>query len=155
RDQPHGHPSTALAPPLGDTVRFVVDRCSRGWGTVDGLVTLTGREFLSALLALLLLSARISVGSAATTDPHGNALQGSAAPTADSRSAAPAPGSPAGEAGLGPTTAVPWNPPKPASTGDTWEKVVRFPGLLVSIPLIGLDYLFEHSLIAAEQTSMV
>ena len=120
-------------------------------------MTLSGRRFWSAHLALLILSARISDGSAAPTVPHGNAQQGNSAPTGDSLGVPPATstGTPAGEAGLGPSSAVPWNPTRPASTGDTWEKVVRFPGLVVSLPLIGLGYVFEHGMIAAEQTSMM
>jgi hypothetical protein len=54
-------------------------------------------------------------------------------------------------AGLGPTSAVPWNPPRALSASEPWEAVLRFPGRVVTLPLVALGQGTRRTLLAAEK----
>jgi hypothetical protein len=54
-------------------------------------------------------------------------------------------------ASLAPSSAPPWNPPRPIGPSEPWEAVVRFPGRLVSLPLAALGQGTRKTLLAAEQ----
>jgi hypothetical protein len=56
---------------------------------------------------------------------------------------------------LGPTTAPPWNPPRPVSRQESWERVVRFPGRIVSLPLSAVGVASEHSLLFVENHNLI
>ena len=54
----------------------------------------------------------------------------------------------AADADLAPTTAVPWNPPAAVPRSQTWERVVRMPGRIVTLPFtaigMGMNALLLH-----------
>jgi hypothetical protein len=56
---------------------------------------------------------------------------------------------------LGPTTAPPWNPPHAIPRRETWEQVILFPQRVVTLPLSGLGWLADRSMLAIEKTSLV
>src|SRR5439155_24331710 len=60
--------------------------------------------------------------------------------------AAPAPDSLAGDPGLGPSTAAPWNPPSPVPGSEPWEAALRVPGKIVSLPFEALGAATEATL---------
>jgi len=53
---------------------------------------------------------------------------------------------------LAASTGVPWNPPQALASGKPWEQALRFPGLILSLPLVVLGSLTDHALVAAEDT---
>ncbi len=56
---------------------------------------------------------------------------------------------------LAPTSAPPWNPPRPAPAADAWETAVRLPGRIVSLPLSALGVLTKRGLLSIEANSIV
>ena len=62
---------------------------------------------------------------------------------------------PESDSDLGPTTAPPWNPPRPVNRQETWERVVRFPGRVVSLPLSALGMASERSLLFVESHNVI
>jgi hypothetical protein len=61
----------------------------------------------------------------------------------------------AGSHDLGPTTAVPWNPPRALRGEEPWETAVRLPGRLVSLPLALLGSAGRAGTLAIEQHHVV
>lgn len=57
--------------------------------------------------------------------------------------------------GLGPTTAPPWNPPRPEPAMRPWEMVLRAPGRIATLPLSALGHLAKNGLLAMEENSVV
>lgn len=53
---------------------------------------------------------------------------------------------------LAASTGVPWNPPQALPSGKPWEQALRFPGFILSLPLVVLGSLTDHALVAAEDT---
>src|SRR5262245_49056104 len=47
---------------------------------------------------------------------------------------------------LAPSTAPPWNPPAPVAASEAWETVVRTPGIILSLPLVGLGHVAKSGL---------
>ena len=91
-----------------------------------------------ALLAILTVAATIMVG--AGTARAAEAL--SSASLADS-------------AGLGPTAAVPWNPPAAVGSSLPWETALRLPGRVATLPVSALGALTRRSLLVVEEKSIV
>src|SRR5262245_3075889 len=71
------------------------------------------------------------------------------------RAAATAQVSTAAPDDLGPSTAPPWNPPRAIARRETWERVILFPQRLVTLPLSGLGWLADRSLLTLEKTALV
>lgn len=69
--------------------------------------------------------------------------------------AAAAEGDSSAPGGLGPTTAVPWNPPKAMSGAEPWETALRLPGQIVTLPLTGAGYLMRNGLLKVEASNLV
>ena len=84
-----------------------------------------------------------------------------ASPAAHAASAAAAPDSAAARedsvatASLAASTAPPWNPSAPVPWEEPWERVVRFPGLVLSWPLRQLGTLVDRGLTSAEEAKLV
>jgi hypothetical protein len=53
------------------------------------------------------------------------------------------------------STAPPWNPPAPVPGAEAWESVLRFPGRIVSFPLVVAGDGAERGMIWAEQTAAI
>ena len=53
------------------------------------------------------------------------------------------------------STAPPWRPPLPVSRAETWETVLRFPGRVLSLPLVALGNFAESNMVEAEQSSSI
>ena len=49
------------------------------------------------------------------------------------------------------STSPPWNPARPVSPEHGWETALRFPGRVVSLPLVGMGNLAERSLVFLEK----
>jgi hypothetical protein len=47
---------------------------------------------------------------------------------------------------LATTTAPPWNPPAPVDPTETWETIARTPGIILSLPLVGVGWIAKSSL---------
>jgi len=58
-------------------------------------------------------------------------------------------------ADLGPTTAPPWNPPRPESGTRLWESLLQLPGRIVTLPLSALGYGARNYLLFAEGNNVV
>lgn len=58
-------------------------------------------------------------------------------------------------ADLAPTAAVPWNPPRPVPTHETWEQVLNAPLTLVSLPFRALGALTEAGLLRVQEDRLV
>jgi hypothetical protein len=56
---------------------------------------------------------------------------------------------------LAASTGVPWNPPGALPDEDSWERVARFPGLVVSWPLRQIGTLIDRGLVSAEDTKLI
>src|SRR5260221_5079036 len=56
---------------------------------------------------------------------------------------------------LAPTTALPWNPPRPESGRRFWETVVQLPGRIVTLPLSAIGLGTRDYLLFAEANSVV
>src|SRR5262249_52852683 len=56
--------------------------------------------------------------------------------------------------GLGPTSDPPWNPPHPIPRREGWERVLLFPGRVVTLPLSGLGVLADRSLLYVEEKAL-
>ena len=69
--------------------------------------------------------------------------------------AAPAPDSLAGDPGLGPSTAAPWNPPSPVPGSEPWEAALRVPGKIVSLPFEALGAATEATLEYVESSNLL
>jgi hypothetical protein len=52
---------------------------------------------------------------------------------------------------LGATSEVPWNPPRAMPRRNGWERAVLLPGRIASLPLAGLGYVTDRSLLKIEQ----
>jgi hypothetical protein len=106
----------------------------------------------------LVFAGALAASAAVTPASDAEALRmgAAAAPTALAQAPdAAAVASTADTSDLGPTTAPPWNPPRPVSGNATWETVVRAPGRLVSLPLSALGQLGRRSLMIVEENSIV
>src|SRR5262245_30888012 len=44
----------------------------------------------------------------------------------------------ASDTSLATSTAPPWNPPTPVAASEIWETAVRTPGIILSLPFVGL-----------------
>src|SRR5580765_1375942 len=96
---------------------------------------------------LIILLATLLGGSAFSLTPA--ALAESAAAASDSAFASE---DSVAAGNLAASTGVPWNPPQALSSGEPWEQALRFPGFLLSLPLVVLGSITDHALIAAEDT---
>jgi hypothetical protein len=79
----------------------------------------------------------------------------SAAPAASAAAAtdsAFASGDSSAAASLAASTGVPWNPPHALASGKPWEQALRFPGFILSLPLVVLGSITDHALAGAEDT---
>ena len=56
---------------------------------------------------------------------------------------------------LGPTSSVPWNPPRAVPTHESWEQVLNAPLTLVSLPIRGLGALSEAGLLRVQEDHLV
>ncbi len=94
----------------------------------------------SVLVMLLLVTALPCWGVvAASADEQATAPVVAAADTSD----------------LGPTSAPPWNPPRPMPRRQAWEQVVLMPGRIVSLPLSGLGYVTRAVILRGEDSGLI
>src|SRR5262245_31697318 len=98
--------------------------------------------FLGALVAAPALGSTPEAAWAPVRAPFTVAL-------ADTGDPSPAP------TDLGPTTAPPWNPPRPLPSAEPWELAVRLPGRVVSLPLSLLGALTRRGLLHVEGNHLV
>src|SRR5262245_7203540 len=61
----------------------------------------------------------------------------------------------ASETSLATSTAPPWNPPAPVAASETWETVVRTPGIILSLPFVGLGWVAKSSLSYVENNNLL
>src|SRR6185436_10051142 len=89
----------------------------------------------------LTLVAALAWASRAQSSPSGD-LAGPALAAADSADtpAATAAAAAVPDTSLAASTAPPWNPPAPIGASEAWETAVRTPGIILSLPLVGLGY---------------
>jgi hypothetical protein len=104
----------------------------------------------STLVAMMVWASRAQ--SSAALDIADPALAGSDSAGTPSVSAAPAT---APDTSLAPSTAPPWNPPAPVDASETWETVVRTPGIVLSLPLVGLGWAAKSSLSYVESKNLL
>jgi hypothetical protein len=83
-------------------------------------------------------------------DAADSALAADSAGTPAATLAAPAP-----DTSLATSTAPPWNPPAPVHASETWETVVRTPGIILSLPLVGLGWVVKSGMIYAEDHNLI
>ena len=58
------------------------------------------------------------------------------------------------DSSLATSTAPPWNPTAPVPASQTWETVVRTPGIILSLPLVGLGWVAKSSLSYVENNNL-
>jgi hypothetical protein len=56
---------------------------------------------------------------------------------------------------LAATTSAPWEPEQPIADAEAWETALRMPGRIATLPLSGLGYLAERTLIAVEDANLI
>src|SRR6266545_1294628 len=119
-------------------------------------MTLPRHGRVGALAALLFVAGWAAPGTAAPSEP-GVISSPSRAAAPDSARLQPASSTLENSVAsdLGPTSAVPWNPPRAVPSAEAWEEWVRLPGRIASLPLVALGYAAERGLTAAERTSFV
>ena len=61
----------------------------------------------------------------------------------------------AADTGLAASSAPPWNPPAPVPAAETWETVVRAPGVVLSLPLVGLGAIAKSGLSYVERNTVL
>ncbi len=59
------------------------------------------------------------------------------------------------DASLAPTTDPPWNPPRPAPRAEVWERVLRFPGQVATLPLSAMGIGLEKLLLDLESRRLI
>jgi hypothetical protein len=102
------------------------------------------------LVAMLVWASRAQ--SSAARDAAAPALAGSDSAGTPAVSAA---GATAPDTSLTASTAPPWNPPAPVEASETWETVVRTPGIVLSLPLVGLGWVAKSSLSYVESNNLI
>jgi hypothetical protein len=89
---------------------------------------------------LIILLATLLGGSAFSLTPAAHAE--SAAAASDSAFFS---GDSVAAGNLAASTGVPWNPPHALASGKPWEQALRFPGLILSLPLVVLGSITDHA----------
>ena len=105
------------------------------------------RFFVACVLSALIDR---EAGAAANTEAAGGLLVAAA----DSASVHPTVSGP-NTADLGPTSAVPWNPPRPLPSRGVWEQALLLPGRIASLPLVAIGASLDHSLYFVENTALI
>ena len=104
----------------------------------------------SALLLALLGASRVASASAAPDAPPA-----SGADSARVAAGAALDPAPTGPASLEPSAGVPWNPPRHLSSSEPWEAAVRFPGRVVSLPLVTLGAATDRLMLTLETRGLL
>src|SRR5262245_40961002 len=128
-------------------VRFIAFACNSRAAAATGSM----RSLSSSALVILTLIP-VPVVNAASMSRTPDSLLAAQTRT---RAAATAPASTPSPDDLGPSTAPPWNPPRAIARREMWERVILFPQRVVTLPLSGLGWLADRSLLALEKTTLV